>query len=282
MPWPLTLGHGRKHTGMPQGCSHLVNASGGGSGGGSGWGSGWGLRTMGLTDTAIHWTPVVLPVVSQQAATPTLPESSTVARADAAPAISRNADQLRAIPRRLQNPTTSGLQCLVIVNSTGGNHSRSTKLVFSQVIYLCLFWHLFLFFSPPRVLSRSRYPCVPVFSSSSVPTHYLFHGPPSTVPRTSRRTIPWSPFLLVLPGFPTAPPLSLPHGFHGSCARSSPEIPSPLLVFTRVYRLRRKLLNCLWACICLPFVFRLVVWVAPVVRSRGFAPHSGSFSFPGV
>ena len=38
---------------MPQWGSHLVNASGGGSGGG--------LKTMGLTDTAIHWTPVVLP-----------------------------------------------------------------------------------------------------------------------------------------------------------------------------------------------------------------------------
>ena len=53
MPWPLTLGHRRKHTGMPQGGSHLVNASGGGSG--------WGLKTMGLTDTAIHWTPMVIP-----------------------------------------------------------------------------------------------------------------------------------------------------------------------------------------------------------------------------
>ena len=51
MHWPLTLGHGRKHTGMPQGGSHLVNASGGGSGGG--------LKTMGLTDTAIHWTVVI-------------------------------------------------------------------------------------------------------------------------------------------------------------------------------------------------------------------------------
>ena len=50
-------------------------------------------------------------IVNQQAATPTLPEASTEAREDATPAISRNADQLRAIPRRLQNPTESGLQC---------------------------------------------------------------------------------------------------------------------------------------------------------------------------
>ena len=35
------------------GAHYLVNASGGGSGGG--------LKTMGLTDTAIHWTPVALP-----------------------------------------------------------------------------------------------------------------------------------------------------------------------------------------------------------------------------
>ena len=45
--------------------------------------------------------------VNQQAATPTLPNSSTEARADAAPAISTYADQLRAIPWRLQNPTES-------------------------------------------------------------------------------------------------------------------------------------------------------------------------------
>ena len=38
---------------MPQGGSHLVNALGGGSGGG--------VETIGLTDTAIHWTPVVIP-----------------------------------------------------------------------------------------------------------------------------------------------------------------------------------------------------------------------------
>ena len=53
-------------------------------------------------------------VVNQQAATPTLPfpsSSSTEERADAATAISSNADQLRAIPRRLHNTTESGLQC---------------------------------------------------------------------------------------------------------------------------------------------------------------------------
>ena len=49
------------------------------------------------------------PVVSQQAATPTLPNSSTEARADAELAISTDADQLRAIPRRLQNHTKSWL-----------------------------------------------------------------------------------------------------------------------------------------------------------------------------
>ena len=43
-------------------------------------------------------------VVNQQAATPTLPNSSTEARADAAPAISTNADQLRAIPTASTKP----------------------------------------------------------------------------------------------------------------------------------------------------------------------------------
>ena len=41
-------------------------------------------------------------VVSQQTATPTLSVSSTEARADTEPSISANADQLNAIPRRLQ------------------------------------------------------------------------------------------------------------------------------------------------------------------------------------
>ena len=52
-----------------------------------------------------------LPVVNQQAATPTPSLHSTEARVDAAAAINSNADQLTAIPRRLQNPSKSGLQC---------------------------------------------------------------------------------------------------------------------------------------------------------------------------
>ena len=44
-------------------------------------------------------------VVSQQAATPTLPVSSTEARADAELPISTNDEQLNTIPRRLQKHT---------------------------------------------------------------------------------------------------------------------------------------------------------------------------------
>ena len=48
-----------------------------------------------------------VPVVNQQAATPTFPLHSTEARVDAAAAINSNADQLTSIPRRLQNPSKS-------------------------------------------------------------------------------------------------------------------------------------------------------------------------------
>ena len=44
-------------------------------------------------------------VVSQQAATPIRPVSSTEARADAELPISTNADQLNTIHRRLQKPS---------------------------------------------------------------------------------------------------------------------------------------------------------------------------------
>ena len=46
-------------------------------------------------------------VVSQQAATPILPSSSTEAHADAELTIIADADQLRAIPRHLQEHTKS-------------------------------------------------------------------------------------------------------------------------------------------------------------------------------
>ena len=48
---------------------------------------------------------IIAYVVSQQAATPTLPVSSTEARADAELPISTNDEQLNTIPRRLQKHT---------------------------------------------------------------------------------------------------------------------------------------------------------------------------------
>ena len=118
------------------------------------------------------------------------------------------------------------------------------------------------------MLSRSRSPCALVLSSSSVPTPYLFHGPPPTAPRTSKQTFPRSLFPVRFPWIPTAPLSPLLRCFHSSSPRSSQEIPSSLSLCILVCTYpRRNILNRPWALYLPPVVFRLVVWVAPVVRS---------------
>ena len=76
-------------------------------------------------NTILWWTSKPPP--------PTFPLHSTEARVDAAAAITSNADQLASIPRRLQNPSKSWLQCWVIVNSTTGKFMVSRKMLLTSV-----------------------------------------------------------------------------------------------------------------------------------------------------
>ena len=135
--------------------------------------------------------------MNRQAATPPLPfssSSSTEAPADAEPAISTDADQLRAIPRRLQNPTESRLQCWVIVNST-------------SAVSLCF-----------PVLQLQ--PGFPRLDHSPVP-RFPFHGstdPPRTLPQSHGLPCGFAPRSL-LSSF------ALPGNSHGPSNASTPHFP---------------------------------------------------------
>ena len=159
--------------------------------------------------------------MSRQIATPPSPvsrESCTEVRADAAPAISRDADQLITILRRLQSSTESGLQCWVIVNSTGGKSSHC-KVRFRSIIEKYFSNNLFLFFpslcSPAVVLPV----CSSVLSSSPVltcSTVFLprLHGFLGTFPRSHGPC-----FLVRSLDTPTVPPSPQLRCFHGPSPR---------------------------------------------------------------
>ena len=113
-------------------------------------------------------------VVNQQVATPTSPVHSTEARVDAAAAINNDADQLDSIPRRLQEPCKSWLQCWVIVNSTTGKHGYrepcSHSSLCTNLTNLCFF--LFLsFIYLTSALRPPGFPLAPTFlvHSSVIP-----------------------------------------------------------------------------------------------------------------
>ena len=155
--------------------------------------------------------------MGQQTATPPSPVSRvscTEVRADAAPAIGRNADQLYAIPRRLQRHSKTRLQCWVIVNSTSGksralvSRPRSVdKTYFSNHLFISCFVfsrsRLLVFPSPPapaRVSSSRPLTC----STVSLPR---LHESPTNSP-----TVPRSPLWVrsTVPAFLVRSPWKLP------------------------------------------------------------------------
>ena len=208
----------------------------------------------------------------QQAATPILPNSSTEARADTELVISTDADQLRAIPRRLQEHTKIWPQCWVIVNSSGGKSQPLAQFVSpckSKSIYLNIYLFLFPSLCSPAVI-------LPVCSSPQLQP-YLLHGLPPTAPQNSRKnssTVPRSllrtnstvPVSRSFPWIPTVPPSPLLRCFHGSSPWRPRRFWVPLLVLLVCASLE-NILNRPRALYLPPVVFGLVVWVAPVVRS---------------
>ena len=112
------------------------------------------------------------PVVNQQAATPTPSLHSTEARVEAAAAINSNADQLTAIPRRLQNPSKSGLQCWVIVNSTMGNHGCHSGKNYEKLFWLTVhFGSNYFYVSLCHFIWLQRF--VLLAPSAPVPSRFL-------------------------------------------------------------------------------------------------------------
>ena len=222
-------------------------------------------RTWGKTRTGTGAA-----VTDRQIATPPSPvfrESCTEVRADAAPAISRDADQLMTILRRLQNSTESGLQCWVIINSTGGKSyvAHTWKIPFdslnrvflilneneccrhyylTSVVFFCWFVYFFVhqFSSSNPATRKTSFPRFPSCSHGFPRQHW---GSPS------------SPL-----GF-SVPPESQPPDSRDVGPEGVPEFAVNVFVFFLLWLTRptRTIIKSPAGVDCLP-VYRLLVWVA--------------------